>query len=112
MSERSQKAREATEVEAACELRAVSSASLPSGLQGLSQDGAQVSAGPGEAVISCRVQVGSAPTERHPETQLLALCTARSSRVITMQCDLLSHMAFQSGLLTSTFKTSHSQLAG
>lgn len=55
------------------------------------------------------VYVGFAPTERHPEAQLLALCTAQSSRVITMQCDLPSHATLQSALLTCN--TSRIQLA-
>lgn len=38
-------------------VRTVKEGFSPTGKQGLSQDGAQVSAGPGEAVISCTLSV-------------------------------------------------------
>lgn len=56
-------------------------------------------------------EAGFAPAERLPETQLLDLRTARSSQVITMQRDPLSHTALQSALLTCSFHTSRRQLA-
>lgn len=67
----------------------------PIGQQVLTQDGAQMIAGPGEGVISCPWGcVGLAPAERHPETQLLTLNEAPASKVIKMITVRISRTCF------------------